>query len=887
MDTKVGSGGKQNVLVSVCTNAKDSNVLTCRRDGVDFKSPPELIAHKFPVEEGFFPFDTVNSEPHVTTPAAVKIIQDAASGFTTGNRDSVVYVMGTRSSPKRRYGVSIATEIARKIMASPVAGSIYVANAWALTSKDEVRDFVDPSNINGVIADSIRDGTRVRQISKHKMRNVADADALGELVVRAMTERYGSDDFPTTTSSTSSTSDTHYCPDNVVITISQYSNQQKMDAGAESGAVHIVLLGDCERPRECGLEAQEADAFAATHRTLSAVLSVLSSIRYNRLRVPYAKSKLTLVLKRAYVADKSQLFTPTTKAPTMSYLVIHAVNKPQEAEETYHVLAAGKRVASIIGAGIGPASRDVAVDKWRLEIDTAIVHHKLLSACRQYGYGPKIYGVVDPQKDIAEEEEKHLKHIQQQRAEIRDRVILEMKKRCWDDTKRVLAESHSHRTLPPDRRQTLEAVVATFHNVKETLENNVTAGGNNIVQMERKIREAQDLTVKQQKDADALLSGSPRSVSKVTKELTALGDHDKELRDDMFTKLSKLYEGSVHAYVDACDQRGAYGMDDALYDSISEIDRKYVVDTAVPTAMSSQSLPDDLPAAYRNVLEYVQKEKDVLRVKQEAGAGGAPKRYAAAIAQATMKQRVSTDTLTQNLLAYTAHGTRLAKIPAKSGEVKVRHYYTFEEKGKPFFCACELNALGMMLDMRSPSFKLPVKDIVKIILGQHTEVWRAFVLSGSSNSPKVQPNADPSQGFRSNDRTDLTRLSANSSPTTYYRSFAIEMKSEKTLNVVCESDADYESWIVTFMQWKVPIAFGAELDPSYFATTSSTFQLDADDKQFCSQHHVLPAQLELLHKNVEKMGLKLASLTQMDIRVLSSLDWWRAGKYVETARRKR
>jgi hypothetical protein len=854
------------VIVYASTKGSESKVLTCRKDGIDYDAPAVLAQRGFPVCQSFFPFDAVSDDPGPTAANATKAVKDIASSFHASHRDSVMFSLGTRKSLKREFMFGkegVVWQVTHTIASAAVVGSIYQVNCYVLRPDDTVRDLIDWENSQGIIVDSLRDGTRVKQIEKFRIRSPADVATLSETIQKNIALHWEGPE---------------YRPDSIIFTLARYDTQSELDAMNESNSIHFVCLGDADRPLECGVDALSSEAYAKTQRTLSAVISVLSSLRYHRIRIPFAKAKLTLLLKRSYVIDKARLFDTTTRTPTTSYLIVHAANTIDDAEESYHVLSSGKRIVSIIGSGIGPASRDVTVDKWRMEMDTMAVHERLAAACRQYTYTPSIYGVIEPNKSIQEEEEKHFRHIQKKHSEIRERAVHEMKKRCLDEAKQIAVEYEKLMTAAPkdrdrlaERRQAVEGIVRSYREKKEKFEATVARNNEEIDSVEAKIKAAQDNIARQKKHLDMLANASPRASRKaILAERESAGEQDTERKDAIFNQLSDMYGAVIEKHKGLIAERAGYGLQEGLYDAITEIDRQLISSNA-PVPIPMEAISEDYGTMFRQVTQAITSEKAATEERLKAAlAVPSEKRYAAPISADLQSRRVLSDHFVPQLIAYIHNGTCLYKVPTKSGQVKRRYYYIPDDNKS--INVVELNDIGIPLDPKKPALTIPVKDIVRIILGQCTDVFREFIKAPAPEGAKGPAEVD---GFRFAERTP-TGLNPTNMSKYFHRSFSLEMKKNKTLNLVADSDEDMEAWVVGLMQLKVPIAYGCELD---LTGRDRTSDLTPGEVKYCQLYHALPWQVLALKQNLVRLGT--VTPTVSDIRTLSSLDWWQSVNYLD------
>eukprot|EP00759_Apiculatamorpha_spiralis_P058964 PhF_6_TR951/c0_g1_i2/m.1770 len=365
------------ISVHVCLTTPSpsgSKILNVRPDGIDYNTPPPLVEAAFPTAQTFFPLEKVT----VDTPASAlysTYLRDLHTKFQQ-RTNAVVFAYGARATPKRQMLFApdgLAAAALKAILATPQAGYTYTAMCYALGTTENVRDMLDLRNDQGVVTESVKEGPKVRQVEKATLRSAADVGPLFEKITTNYTQHFQKvlkDHDPKSNETPA------YQPESIMFTFCAYDTREALDANVECNSLQFVALADSERPTLCGIDVEQLNAYEKTHKTLAAVVGVLGAIRCNRLRIPYGKSKLTSLLKRTYNAEKNNANNELNK-PTATFMFINAFTDDAHAEETYHTLTMGRRIVSVIGGGVGPVSRDLAVEKWRLEQDIAELKDEL------------------------------------------------------------------------------------------------------------------------------------------------------------------------------------------------------------------------------------------------------------------------------------------------------------------------------------------------------------------------------------------------------------------------------------------------------------------------------------------------------------------------------
>ncbi|RNC38963.1 putative trans-sialidase [Trypanosoma cruzi] len=148
----------------------------------------------------------------------------------------------------------------------------------------------------------------------------------------------------------------------------------------------FVALGDAERPALCGIDAAAQLHYEGAQRTLVSGAGIVSGICRRRLCIPFGMSELSQLLRRAYNTEKGNRSNSLTGS-TETALLSHAFSDAVWAEESFHCLSTTRRVGNIlVSTGIGSATRDLAVDKWRPDQDIMELRDELMIARTVYDH---------------------------------------------------------------------------------------------------------------------------------------------------------------------------------------------------------------------------------------------------------------------------------------------------------------------------------------------------------------------------------------------------------------------------------------------------------------------------------------------------------------------
>ncbi|KAF5214701.1 subtilisin-like serine peptidase [Trypanosoma cruzi] len=210
-----------------------------------------------------------------------------------------------------------------------------------------------------------------------------------------------------------------YLPDTVVLQLYRDDGEAEFADYMDANSLTFVALGDAERPALCGIDAAAQLHYEGAQRTLVSAAGIVSGIRRSRLRVPFGMSELSELLRRAYNTEKGNRSNSITGS-TEKVLLAHAFLDAVWAEESFHCLSTTCRVGNILGStGIGSATRDLAVDKWRLDQDIMELRDELMIARTVYDYRHCGYESNRPISGIKEEEMKRVNAIESNREEAR------------------------------------------------------------------------------------------------------------------------------------------------------------------------------------------------------------------------------------------------------------------------------------------------------------------------------------------------------------------------------------------------------------------------------------------------------------------------------------
>ncbi|PWU83064.1 hypothetical protein C4B63_10g531 [Trypanosoma cruzi] len=177
-----------------------------------------------------------------------------------------------------------------------------------------------------------------------------------------------------------------YLPDIVVLQLYRDDGEAEFADYMDANSLTFVALGDAERPALCGIDAAAQPHHEGAQRALVSAAGIVSGICRRLLRIPFGMSELSELLRRAYNTEKGNR-NNSLNGSTETALLAHAFLDAVRAEESFHFLSTTRRVGNILGStGIGSATGDLAVDKWRLDQDIMELRDELMIARTAYDH---------------------------------------------------------------------------------------------------------------------------------------------------------------------------------------------------------------------------------------------------------------------------------------------------------------------------------------------------------------------------------------------------------------------------------------------------------------------------------------------------------------------
>lgn len=900
----------------------------------------------FPIAETTFSADRV-TPPSLTAGEIFAInLHTVPQQLLTGCQNSVIYSYGQKVLKKRQFlfGTSRVTEglnaesgvaqhLLHSLFQSPVGEAVFKVQACVLGVNDDIVDLLDLENASAVMSDSVKEGPVLLNLTKREIRSYAEAVAALRTVAKNVQEEYAdvmaesceTDPFPP------------YNPSTCLLGVLKYPNREAAESGQDDNSVYFVSLGDSERPPLCGINSEHVSKYEKTHKAHTALISVLGAIRCNRLRVPFTKSKLALLLRRAYNQEKSNPQSDVNR-PTKSFLFAFVFGDDSHAEETLHTLTVVKRISNISSSSaVGPASRDLTAERWRLEQDILELKDELTIAKAVHDYRPCIYDQAKPVQNIQEEEHRRIAATVKKREEARAKAQAEMRAQAQKEAEVIIRaeEEKSHNNLQ-QLEETLKARLAQNAELEAERERKTKEFDRQLEKIRKKKVEEEEKAAKLREEIRAIeeeLGARQAAIQKAQQQLDLLNQdrtHGRELimrgREEAKVHRQKVDQQRKAqreqwlADIEATNlkvleqvrllakERAAAGIGRISNEDVSEREVARDIDAIrefLPSLLDLDDPRPETPASEKIRLqleEYFRTEKqnfeqklaDEEQRKKELEKAAEVYRarlheYQARVRQDQLQEAVRKERhlegLTEQVIQYLEHGCQLTKIPSK-GSARKRYYFIGDDRKK--LCCCELDEAQNVAARRKASTVFLFKDFRRIILGQFTPQFDHFGRGGRKG-----PDLDDEEGAYNPNSTEI--ITPQNVGKYFYRSFSIELRKGKTLDVVADTDSDFEAWIVALRRllgaradWEKVLddKRGAAADPPptidwgeplVVAGRPGAERLSKDELQLCARHHVTPAQYlaakaEVLARAQAQSGF----VTVYDVRTLSSLDLLRS-----------
>lgn len=912
---------------------------------VTFSCPPTLRSAGFPVADSTIACQLALSNPSSDNLYKSFRLSDEVSKFLQKRQNLVFFSYGVRSTPRRQlmYGCTgkekgFATRVMAEICtAGASSNSIFAISCYVLGHTERLVDLINLENEQGTIEESVKKGPHVRGVGRVGVGSAGDVESLMSRITanyeKVFAASLGDDATP---------EQTVFPPfngDSIVLQFSRYENTEHFDAFSECNSLSFICLGDAERPILCGVDPGQLSAYEKTQRVLLSAVGIVSSIKCSRLRIPFGKSKLSQLLRRCYNAEKADPYSGIN-APTKTVLLLHCFSDGAWTEESYHCLSMIFRVSTMVGStGIGSVLRDLSVEKWRLDQDIAELKDELLIAKRVYDYKPCIYESGKPIANIEEEEATHIAAIQAKRDEVREKQLTLIRQRAKEEAARMIKEQETKSgTTLAELEKALEAkkkenagllkeredltheyeqTLEKMRKKKETEEQNAENLKTEIVSLEEELAQRQRAIQEKQKQLEMAQLDKAKAREAVMHERESVEavrktvmDSRRGQREQWIKQINEINDKVREQVRSLAEERRKSG--DAVSAKEEKAEKCILDDIAavkeyLPKLISLEDTPvnlDEIESFRRQFAEVFGKEKAgyLASIEEERGRKeklergleayrskvieAAQERKKESFQTANMKDQQIT-ILTDKVLSYLQSGLRMTKVSSQ-GNLRRRFYFISDDSQR--IHSCELDSRGMAISIQKPPVTVFVQDIKKVVIGTYTSSFVHF--ADEATLAKSRQEVVTDEGTH---RFAPTRAITPSNLGLYnYRSFALLLKGGKSLELVCDSDADCEAWLMvlrrllhlkteaemlTTPSGGVPsvnarevMGFGGKLD---IRNMHGFLSLVPDEAIFCAEEHIPPALYLRIRKEMSDFS-QTGIVTVYDIRNEFGLDFIRS-----------
>lgn len=826
-------------------------------DGVvTYRTPQALADAGYPVSEVAAQVESCSSAAGISVAAEVyrQFLSKASANFLDERRNLVAFAYGPRSTPRRQAmlgtaagDVGYAAQVLSDALAKfkPDVHGILSLSCYALGASDSVQDLLNLQNEMGIIVDSVKEGPRVVHLDKLRVKSVGDIDRAMHTIAKNY-EQVFAKVLPERQATIEEEAMPPYNPDSIVLVLHRYDDEESFRSNFDANSMYFVALGDCERPALCGIDSNQLSLFEKSHKTLASVAGLVSAIRCNRLRIPYGKSKLSLLLKRAFNGEKSNP-NNAKNTPTQTVLIAHIFNDVAHAEESFHVIAMLRRLSSMLGiSGFGSVTRDLAVDKWRLEQDIFELKDELTIARAVHDYRPCIYDQAKPVQNIQEEEQRRITAIQKKREEAREKAQQEIRQKAQEEAKRMIDDmerqsaqtlAELEKALEAKRRENLELqserskrekeynrTLEKIRKKKEEEEVLVNKLREEIGRLEEELSERQAVIDKKRHHLDLANLDQARGREAILKERETIKNERakvfaerKKQREQWIQHIRDLNEKVLQQVrllaIERKNQTTGPGVpslpedqdetEQAVLEDIQSID-KYL-----PKLISLDDVPADVDATdsiRKQLDEYFAQEKAAYAQKlAEERARKEKLERALEVYKARMletqsnkkrehlqdalKKEQHLQSLVDQVLQYLQHGLRMTKISSR-GNVRRRFFFLSEDCKR--IHSTEIDDCGMPVNRKKPAVTILLKDIKKVLMGMYTPSFVQF----ATEPVLIQARQRAARDDGTFNNTQTPPITPQNLGLNTYRAFALQLRGGKTLELVCESDSDCEAWLV-------------------------------------------------------------------------------------------
>lgn len=232
----------------------------------------------------------------------------------------------------------------------------------------------------------------------------------------------------------------------------------------------------------------------------------------------------------------------------------------------------------------------------------------------------------------------------------------------------------------------------------------------------------------------------------------------------------------------------------------------------------------------------------------------------------SLKQDRHLAELLEQISEYLEYGCSCYVVNTKDAIPSIHKRHLFLGKNRKSVCICECKPGSNLPDRNTGREIMQLSDITDLMLGQFSEGF-AKALADAPMVPQGTTMPPTS-----------AKISLNSLPVFFYRSLTLWNHETPVVDLVMDTDTDFEAWIVTLHRYTMKDPrWGGPLD---ITSAKDISRLNDEEKKLCSDSHVLPTCL-LATKNAVLHKDQRLFYTLFDMRSVSQLDLLHAQKVFE------
>eukprot|EP01065_Artemidia_motanka_P021536 TRINITY_DN2576_c0_g1_i1.p1 TRINITY_DN2576_c0_g1~~TRINITY_DN2576_c0_g1_i1.p1 ORF type:complete len:815 (+),score=226.22 TRINITY_DN2576_c0_g1_i1:594-3038(+) len=234
--------------------------------------------------------------------------------------------------------------------------------------------------------------------------------------------------------------------------------------------------------------------------------------------------------------------------------------------------------------------------------------------------------------------------------------------------------------------------------------------------------------------------------------------------------------------------------------------------------------------------------------------------------------------LVEQILVYLDHGCTMTRVFLPGGDsIKLHRNFVRVERERSLLTCCTVDGRGLP-NKEDYEELLELKDIKDIKLGQYVGSFQAL-----PESAQPDPDGGLSPRRAGDPGSVVDEITVESLPKHFYRSISLRVGRERYLDLVADTDTDFEAWIVALHRLtRIDPQWGDGLDLSDAAKFPRSSLLSPAELEMCSRNHITPQRyLDAKSAILSEPSQPRLYLTLYDVRMLSECDLLHSQKLFE------